>query len=1094
MDNLINGIGYLELQNLTEVNVNNIITSNIICDTIQADDGNIAILNSGTGVFTDLIVNKNFNASTGVFNSIRTQTITGSTGYFTTIGFQSATGNYANINFIDMQRLTGSTGFIGGFGANVINTVNYTGSNTYSTNFSGVNYTGANLYSTNYSGVNYTGSTGYFTNLGFISSTGINLTCSSITVPQGSAVSPSISILGDTNSGIFSSGADNIDISTGGVSRCNISNSGIFTQDIRVNSGINGQLAYFQPTTKYLSSYNQLDLPVSTATQNALNLKANIANPTFTGQLTSSGNIFLLSSGVDSEIKILTSDNRVSKLSLKEFTDSYGFELFYNGATNNLNLNRRNANNVNVYTTNVFDGYTNYNAPVQFSLGMSGTTGIFNSLTASSITGASGYFNSIGFQNATGTNLTYVNSTGTNTYSNIYRGLSYTGASGCFNNLESQNLLSIVVDSNNGNITNLNTTTANIKTLFGGTGYFDSYLQADSRIVNNYDLCRNILRFYKDNYYAGVSSPLYSDPLIFTNNFQNGLIISDSSFQSIVYLPARDNVVIPNGTPMYYFMNATNSSSISSIGTNLSSNLTLPGGNVSRTYIFIFNNLTSLYEYQGFVNASKPNSNQFNSRGNSFTLPQGRPAQFNLLSALTNGATEWTDDISVRNFTSTGANIAFIQTQVMTGATGFFGNLNTSEDRIHLGNLAGQTSQQLYTVSIGTEAGRTSQANSAISIGYRCGNNSQGQGSIAIGSESGQTSQRTNCIALGRLCGRTSQRDNAISIGNQAGNNDQRENSISIGTNAGQTSQNTNSIAIGQNAGNNSQASNSIAIGQNAGQSSQQLQSIAIGFQAGQTSQRSNSLAIGIDAGQTNQLGSCIGIGFQAGQNSQGIGCVAIGDRAGQTSQQTQSLSIGTLAGATRQGTGSVAIGYLAGQSNQSTNGVAIGTQAGWDNQNRNAIAIGNRAGYNNQSINSIVINATGNILNTDGADRCFIAPIRNTNRTESMRDMFYNVSTNEITFSTFQDLIGGPIAIGAVYTTLFSMAANANYLLSLNTRANDGNYGLFICYQEEGANGLCVAINQNNILIQTAAGSAVQIRTVNGATYNFYYSARRLL
>jgi len=1161
MDNLINGIGYLELQNLTEVNVNNIITSNIICDTIQADDANIGILNCGTGIFNDLIVNKNFNASTGIFNSISYLSSTGNTGYVNSLAYQSSTGNYSNIKFIDMQRLTGPTGFIGGFEAN---TIRFSSS-----------LTGPTGFIQNIITQNLTGNTGYFRNLGFISSTGTNISCSSgsinilnsnsvrvnssmqnftgptgfygtslitdsrvvnnfdlcrnilrfhtpvyqtpndgisnpqtlinanvngirdsdgnwagtyyvpnndgtiphgqpffikkqsgfgsvldtartnlnnnltllggysnmlyvfiynsitqlyeyqgyinvstpdvlptanqfnsransftlpttrgsnnniltsngaggstwnssvnvssITVSQGTASTPSISIIGDLNTGLFSSGADNLDITTNGVSRLNVSNSGVFTQDIRVNSGVGGQLVFFQPTTKYLSSYNQLDLPVSTATQSALNQKANILNPIFTGVI-----------------------------------------------------------------------------------------------TCSSITGSNASFQS------------------------------YTGASGFFRDLESQNLSSIVVDSNNGNITNLNSTTANINQIFSGSGYFDNYLQADTRVVNNYELLRNISRFYEEIYYNGVSSPAYTDPLVFTNSFQNGLRIEDSSYQSIVYMPARNGIIIPNGQPVYYYMNATLASSISSIGTNMTSNLTLPGGNVNRTYIFIFNINTALFEYQGYLTNYTPGTaNQFNSRNNSYILPTNRPAQYNVLSALTNGFTEWTDNILLNNIASTSANIAFLTNTTMTGTNGFFENLNTSDNRIHLGSLSGETAQSINGVALGSEAGRTSQGNSAVSIGYRCGNNNQAQGSIAIGSESGQTSQRTNAVAIGRLSGRTSQRDNAISIGNLAGNNDQRENSVAIGFQAGQTSQNTNSIAIGQNAGQTSQASNSIAIGQNSGQSSQQIQSIAIGFQAGQTSQRSNSIAIGIDSGQTNQLGSNIAIGFQAGQNSQGIGCISIGDRAGQTSQQTQSLSIGTLSGATRQGTGSIAIGYLAAQSNQSINCVALGFEAGWNGQNRNSIAIGYRAGYNNQSINSIVINGTGNILNTDGADRCFIAPLRNTNRTESMRDMFYNVSTNELTFSTFQDLIGGPIAVGGVFTTIFTMATNGNYLLSLNTRANDGNYALCICYQEEGANGLVVALNQNNLQFQTVAVNTVQIRTVNATTYNFYYSARRLL
>jgi hypothetical protein len=104
-----------------------------------------------------------------------------------------------------------------------------------------------------------------------------------ITMPRGTAGTPSLSITGDTNSGLYQSADDNIEISTGGVMRVNVSNTGIYCQDIRVNSGIDGHLAFFQTATKYLSSKDPMDLPVSTLTSNALNLKAPIASPVFTG-------------------------------------------------------------------------------------------------------------------------------------------------------------------------------------------------------------------------------------------------------------------------------------------------------------------------------------------------------------------------------------------------------------------------------------------------------------------------------------------------------------------------------------------------------------------------------------------------------------------------------------------------------------------------------------------------------------------------------------------------------------------------------------------------------------------------------------------
>lgn len=65
---------------------------------------------------------------------------------------------------------------------------------------------------------------GSIINLGSSTGTG---TTNQIIFPLGTAALPSYTFLNDTNTGIYSSAADNVDISTGGTARVNISNSGI---------------------------------------------------------------------------------------------------------------------------------------------------------------------------------------------------------------------------------------------------------------------------------------------------------------------------------------------------------------------------------------------------------------------------------------------------------------------------------------------------------------------------------------------------------------------------------------------------------------------------------------------------------------------------------------------------------------------------------------------------------------------------------------------------------------------------------------------------------------------------------------------------
>jgi len=109
----------------------------------------------------------------------------------------------------------------------------------------------------------------------------------------------------------------------------------------------------------------------------------------------------------------------------------------------------------------------------------------------------------------------------------------------------------------------------------------------------------------------------------------------------------------------------------------------------------------------------------------------------------------------------------------------------------------------------------------------------------------------------------------------------------------------------------------------------------------------------------------------------------------------SNNINIGCDAGQINQASYGIALGYHAGQYKQETRAIAIGYFAGQTNQGENAIAIGVLAGQNYQNPRSIILNATGSLLNSDGSDRTFVAPIRSSYNNTLVQ---YNTTTNEIT------------------------------------------------------------------------------------------------
>jgi hypothetical protein len=243
-----------------------------------------------TGRFNSLTVNNNLTGPSGFIGTLGVNSITGPTGQFNsltvnnnltgpsgfigTLGVNSITGPTGRFNSLTVNNnLTGPSGFIGTLGVNSITgPTGQFNSLTVNNNLTGPSGFIGTL------GVNsITGPTGQFNSLtvnnnltgpsGFIGTLGVN----SITGPTGqfnSLTSSSATITGLTASrAVLTDGSDNL------VSA---------TFNLPTNSGTSS----FILTTNGVSSTswaNPVGLPISSATQTALNNKAPLASPTFTG-------------------------------------------------------------------------------------------------------------------------------------------------------------------------------------------------------------------------------------------------------------------------------------------------------------------------------------------------------------------------------------------------------------------------------------------------------------------------------------------------------------------------------------------------------------------------------------------------------------------------------------------------------------------------------------------------------------------------------------------------------------------------------------------------------------------------------------------
>ena len=78
------------------------------------------------------------------------------------------------------------------------------------------------IFTTQVSGVTVTGTTSDFTSGNFVSLSGVTATFTSGVIASGTAAAPSLSIVGDGNTGIYSPGADQLAVATNGTQRLTV--------------------------------------------------------------------------------------------------------------------------------------------------------------------------------------------------------------------------------------------------------------------------------------------------------------------------------------------------------------------------------------------------------------------------------------------------------------------------------------------------------------------------------------------------------------------------------------------------------------------------------------------------------------------------------------------------------------------------------------------------------------------------------------------------------------------------------------------------------------------------------------------------------
>ena len=323
-----------------------------------------------------------------------------------------------------------------------------------------------------------------------------------------------------------------------------------------------------------------------------------------------------------------------------------------------------------------------------------------------------------------------------------------------------------------------------------------------------------------------------------------------------------------------------------------------------------------------------------------------------------------------------GANTGFTNQANFTTAVGpYAGQQNQGENATALGRNAGNDGQGQRAVAIGLTAGASNQGNEAVAIGNGAGATNQGTSAIAIGLGAGNSNQHanstvinssginlntTNTSSLYIAPIRSATNANVLVYNSttkevtttpfSAGVDFQAPISLTTSGSGSATFSGTtlniptlstyslttasSSTLGGIKIGNNLSIDGSgvLSANINAGSISGTV-AVANGG-TGQTTISGLQSALGLS-------GSKVAIGNTAGLTSQGASTVAVGSEAGYLTQGQYAVALGGGAGRNTQGSGGIAIGYVAGYSNQGASSIAIGSNAAQSGQGTQSVAIG---------------------------------------------------------------------------------------------------------------------------------------------------------
>jgi hypothetical protein len=187
---------------------------------------------SGTTVAGVTVTGTTVQGASGTFTSLTGTTIQGTTATYTTGSFTSLTGTTT----------TGTTAnFVSGvFTTSVSGTTVIAPTGTF-TSLTGTTTQGTTaIYTTgsftSLTGTTTTGTTSSFTSGVFTTLSGATATFTSGIIASGTAAAPSLAILGDPNTGIFSPGADQVAVATNGAGRLFINSTG----QVSINTASDG--------------------------------------------------------------------------------------------------------------------------------------------------------------------------------------------------------------------------------------------------------------------------------------------------------------------------------------------------------------------------------------------------------------------------------------------------------------------------------------------------------------------------------------------------------------------------------------------------------------------------------------------------------------------------------------------------------------------------------------------------------------------------------------------------------------------------------------------------------------------------------------